>query len=177
MSDDNGIDELRARRAEISRSIEKKRLRDKNGAILASALSMATSEPIFLRDFKVGERPPFDVRWTGDIRGVAGLVVAYVDKGAARRIANCIQKILPVAAGKIGVYGNDYLGLCEINSVSIAGMIDAAEAINDSVVFYPGWISGAVVADCYAGNPGDAFSIFVQGDRFEGDFSDCFARL
>lgn len=177
MSENNEIAELRARRAEVSRSIERKRLRDKNGEALARGLSMAASEPLNLQDFNVDEKPPFDVLWAGDIRGVAGLVIAYVHKDVVCRVASCIQSKIPAAAGKIGLHGNDYLGLCAINNISLTGMVDAAEATNDSIVFYPAWTRGAIVVDCYASNPGDAFSLFVQGGRLEEILSDCFARL
>lgn len=174
MPEDSGIAVLRARRAELSRSVERARSRASHGMGLASALGVAAGETLSLADFKVDPRPPFDVFWRGDAREAPGLVSAYIDKHRARQIVHCMELNLSDLGGRLGIYGNDYLGLCEISRVSIAGMLEAAEAINDSIVFYPRGEVGAVVVDCYVSNAGPPFSLLVQGDAVVEHLKGCF---
>lgn len=77
----------------------------------------------------------------------------------------------------VGVLANHYLGFCEVPHVSIKGMVDAAESIEDTVVFYPRGCLGAILLDCYKSPPGyPPFSFFVQGGSLAHGLAPCFER-
>ena len=54
------------------------------------------------------------------------------------------------------------------------GMLGASDKLNEAVVFYPDSNDGAIIFDCYASNPGEAYSVLVQGGNLVELTASCF---
>jgi hypothetical protein len=175
MSSKHDIQELRGRRIKLIQGKERNRLREEHGAALVAALSSAVDYRLSLRDFEIDASPPFELSWLGRLEESPGLNAAYISKDDADKIAACIDTKLSLPSGRIGIYGNDYLGICRVDRVSIGGLVKAAEEANDAVVFYPEGISGAVLVDYYSSNPGFRFSVLAQGGALTDRLRTCFA--
>ena len=52
--------------------------------------------------------------------------------------------------------------------------LKVAREINDTVVFYPNDLNGAIVVDCYAGGSWGEFSLIVQGSQVAERVAACF---
>lgn len=168
------MDELRDHRSKEHQRRERESLREMHGDVLAAALSLAAGSKLSREDFKMDASLPFPISWSRRLEDSSGLVAAYIEKEDANRIALCIENSLSQFEGSIGVYGNSYLGLCDVSRVSISGLVEAAEDVNDAVVFYPKNVDGAVLVDFYSSNPGPPFSLLVQGSALVDQLKGCF---
>ncbi|HYG06225.1 MAG TPA: hypothetical protein VD865_07400 [Stenotrophomonas sp.] len=118
---------------------------------------------------------PFSVVLSEKLDASPGLVAAYVHFEEAARIAACIDKRSLSGSGLVGVLDNEYLGLCRVTSFTVLEALKVAQEINDTVVFYPHDLDGAIVIDFYSGGPWGEFSLAVQGGEFIGRVSSCFS--
>lgn len=173
MNTEDSVNKLRERRLALLKKIEDKEKRERNGKALVDFLALSTSDQISIDDFDVETLPPFSINWPRRIEDAEGLVAAYVAKDKAKKIAGCIESKMDSLNGLIGFYDKDYLGLCKISRVSMGGMVDACALADDTVVFYPDGVASVIAFDCYKSNPGEAFSVVVQGAVL-GMVIDCF---
>jgi len=167
------MEDARERRLRLLEARELEKLRSIHGDRLARALSGAAPSAVSLDDFDPAEVPPYDVKWSGRIEDSPGLVVAYVARHDAMEVLRCIHVKISGSSGKLGVFENRYLGLHACQKLSVVGMLEAAEEINDSVIFYPD-SGGAVIVDCYASNVGSSFSVLAQGEALVSKLERCF---
>ncbi len=156
------------------REREHRALRLEHGPRLAAAMGMLVGREIGVQDFCVQEEVPFAVVWPERIESAPGLVAAYVPRDQIVRILDCIAHSLGSIGGSIGVHQNEYLGLHKSERVQIGKMLPVAERIDDSVVFYPIGMKGAIIVDCYRSNPGFPYSLIVQGPDLVPRFEGCF---
>ncbi|MDH5824292.1 hypothetical protein QFW77_15040 [Luteimonas sp. RD2P54] len=118
---------------------------------------------------------PFKLDWPRRIEDAHGLVLPYASEKRVVSVAECIDNAIASRGGWVGVHGNGYLGFCAVTDLRIVGLVAAASAIEDTVVFYPRDGQGAIAVDCYPSNPGEAFSLFVQGDALVDELAPCFS--
>ena len=173
MSSQNSIEELRVKRSRVLLQKEHQRLRERYGEKLAIALSLAAQQPLQLADFKSELQPQFILDWPERIEHAFGLVAAYISKHRASKIADCLEVKLGNSGGLLGFHDKAYLGFFRATRVSVSGMLAAAEAANDSVLFYPESLNGVILLDCYASSPGEPFSVVIQGDPLIELVRDC----
>jgi hypothetical protein len=173
MSTTDAMHEWHDRRLKLLRDAEHRKLRETYGEKLVKALALSTADEISLSDFHIDIAPPFSIDWPKRLQDASGLVAAYISKNRAKEIAARMEARMCGLAGLIGFHDKDYLGLCRISQVNMAGMIEACETANDSVVFYPTLTGGAVLFDCYESRIGEAFSALVQGHSLIDRLSDC----
>jgi hypothetical protein len=174
MSAKDDMAELRDRKLKLLKDAEHRKLRELYGEKLVKALALSTDDEISLADFHTNIDPPFFVDWPKRLEDASGLVAAYVPKGRAKEIAGRMEAKMRGLSGLIGFHDKDYLGLCDISGVNMSGMIEACAAANDSVVFYPKLIDGAILFDCYKSNAGEAFSVLAQGHALVDKLIGCF---
>ena len=172
MNDEN-LEKLRLRRSEAAAARTRARLRAAHGERLIEALQMVTAG-VTLQDFDAsGTTALFPVHWPECLEDANGLVAAYISNERASKIAQCLAAKVR-CQGLIGIYRNDYLGYCFSSSVSMEGMLGASDKLNEAVVFYPDSNDGAIIFDCYASNPGEAYSVLVQGGNLVELTASCF---
>lgn len=176
MREKHSKEELQNRRLKIFEEMEKTKLRKINGQRLVNAISLATSDKVSISDFDMDRNPPFSVNWPSRLTEAEGLVEAYATKVRVIAIAKCIEAKLTDMSGLIGIYDKDYLGLCYISQINVTGMVDASYSANEAIVFYPSQYYGAILFDCYRSNPGDPFSVIVQGCDLIDRLGECFSK-
>ncbi|SFW75396.1 hypothetical protein [Luteibacter sp. UNCMF366Tsu5.1] len=157
------IDELRKRRARLASIERAKRAREVNGPRIVASLAPAIGDGVTLADFDIDVEPPLPIEPL-QLKSSSEWTELALSKDRVLRIAACIEENLGSFDGLVGLLANDYLGLCRVRRISITGMVDAADAIEEAVVFYPRDIAGAILIDCYKSPPGyPPFSLYVQG--------------
>ena len=168
------MDDMRGRRDKMLQDKEVARLRATYGDRLVRGIGSALKRDLLLADFNLALETPFAVNWPERIEDADGLVLSYVSKVAAISVAECIDCRASLEAGLLGIYGNNYLGLCSVDNLKIVDLVEVASSIEDAVVFYPKNTTGAIVVDCYPSNPGGMFSLFAQGGTLVDLLAECF---
>lgn len=153
---------------------ERKRLRDLYGEKLVGEVNLAMGQSLSLNDFDSSAEEPTKLNWAKNLPDSEGLVVSYVGKADADTILHCIRDKLGWMSGLIGFHDNSFLGLAHLNQVDSSRLLVLAESVEDSVVFYSDLPSGVIMVDCYMSQPGDPFSIIVQGDDLVSRLRGCF---
>lgn len=174
MHSDNSTNDLCRRREKVLRDKETVRLRETYGDRITQGIGAGLGLDLCSADFSPATVAPFKVDWPKKIEEAKGLVLAYVSMERAVNVSDCIDGKAALKKGLVGVHGNSYLGLCAVDSLKLTKLVAAALAIEDSVVFYPDGVAGAIVIDCYPSNPGGAFSLLVQGDTLVNSLASCF---
>jgi len=166
--------ELRKRRSSLAAEARAKQDRDIHGPRIVAALIPAVGSRVTLADFKPEFAPSVQVE-SLRLKEASDWAEVSVSKERAAEIAACMDKHICSSEGAVGVLANQYLGFCKVQSISVKGMVDAAETIEDTVVFYPRNMRGAILVDCYRSPPGfPPFSLFVQGKDLALRFAACF---
>lgn len=176
MSAKGSIEELCARRRQAQEKRDREALRVQYGPKLADALSLAADRALKVADFHVDTCLPMTIIWSRRLEDTPGLVAAYVDKQRALKIVACAERRLGITSGLMGFHDKDYLGFCCASSVQVGRLVAAAEAANDSVVFYPGGAGGVIMVDYYSSNAGLPYSVVVQGDLLIDQLRGCFSE-
>lgn len=174
MSAKGSIEELRARRRQAQEKRDREALRAQYGPKLADALSLAADRALNEADFHVDARPQMEIIWSRRLEDAPGLVAAYVDKKRALTIVACAEQRLGLTSGLLGFHDKDFLGFCYVPDVRVGRLAAAAEASNDSVVFYPEGAGGVLMVDYYSSNAGPPYSVVVQGDLLIEQLRGCF---
>jgi hypothetical protein len=161
------IDRLRARRIEAAALAELASLRMKFGPSLVAQINESAGVHLSLADF-VEREIPRGLDWPVDIRNASGLVAAYVDRGRARRVIECISASLGRVNGLLGFHDKDYLGTARLEDFSVIGMLDIAASTEDSVLFYSNDRNFVLLVDCYGADAASQFSVVLQGEQLAG---------
>lgn len=173
--DKGRIDKLRERRSRLASIARAQRDRELYGQRMATSLTPAVGRDVALSDFDINIEPPIDRNLTKSLDASSERIAHSLAIERAREIAECIEGSLTSFEGLVGIYANDYLGLCSVARVSIRGMVEASEAIEDSVIFYPSEFRGALIIDCYKSPPGHPpFSVYLLGKDLAERIAHCF---
>ena len=175
MSTKKSIEELRSRRRQAQEKREREALRVQYGPKLVDTLSLAADCALKLADFRVDVCLPMEITWPQRLEQAPGLVTAYVDKQYALRIVTCAEQRLGITSGLIGFHDKDFLGFCYASGIRVGRLLAAAEAVNDSVVFYPEGADGVIMVDYYSSNAAPPYSVIVQGNQLVEQLRNCFA--
>ncbi|NIJ82969.1 hypothetical protein [Xanthomonas cannabis] len=167
------IDELRLRRIKLARNRELSLLREEHGERLASILSRVARRQLVLSDFSFDAFPLSRFSPLSGECKVGDLSASYINISRAKQIASCVERKIVLRSGYIGIYGNEYLGLCYVEDCSINGMVLASQELNETVIFYLDEIAGEVMVDCYQGNKSGSFCVSVRGIE-SASLSACF---
>jgi hypothetical protein len=149
-------------------------MRSAHGPRIVKALSLCTDSVISVSDFNFSTNPGFKLSIASNIASSQGFVSAYICKAEAINLVSCIQQLMGVIDGFIGVYGNEYLGYCFVKNVDLLGVVCSAETLNEGIVIFPNNLCGALLIDHYSGNSTGAFSVVAQGAEVEGCAKGCF---
>ena len=76
--------------------------------------------------------------------------------------------------GVIGFHGNRFLGLADLQDIAPTSLLEAAEASEDSVLFYLDDPQGVLLVDCYSCPPAHPFSVAVRGEALIRRLQHCF---
>lgn len=155
---------------------EQGRLRDLYGRKYVDFINSVMNKSLSLDNFDTNLVEPMPLRWSKDLVNSEGLVVAYVNKIDAGMIFTCIQSRVGTVSGLIGFHEKSYLGLARVDKVAPFDLLAVAEVAEDSVVFYNDFPFGVIMVDCYLSQPGDPFSIIIQGDDLVSELRKCFAE-
>jgi hypothetical protein len=172
--DKNRIDNLRERRSRLASSARAKRDRELYGQRMATSLAPAAGRDIALSEFDINIAPPIERSFTKTLNESSERAVTSLTAERASEVAGCLEGGLTSFEGWVGIYANDYLGLCKVTRVSILGMVVASEAVEDAVIFYPSDLRGAIVIDCYKSPPGHPpFSVYILGKDLAERLAQC----
>jgi len=171
---DSTIEELRRRRMDAARLRELAGKRQAYGEKLAVAFRPVAGRELTLADFSLGVQVPFNVVLAEKVDASPGLVAAYIHFEEAAKIATCIDEQALSRAGLVGVLNNEYLGFCRVSEFTVLQALKVAQDINDTVVFFPDDLNGAIVVDCYSGGAWGEFSLIVQGGQAIESAAMCF---
>ena len=172
--DKNEIEELRARRALLHEAREHQRLRAAHGPTLAAIVAAASGKSITLEDFHPDRDEPLSLIWPTRIEDASGLVAPYISNSAASDLLACFQSTLGNLSGLVGFHDKRFLGLADLKDMAPTSLLAAAEASEDSVLFYVDEPRGVLMVDCYPCPPADPFSIVVQGPALIDALRPCF---
>lgn len=171
---DSSAEELRRRRMHSAKLRELASKREAYGEKLAAAFWPVAGRKLALADFSLEVQAPFNVVLPEKLDASPGLVVAYIHSERAADVATCIDEKELSRSGLVGVLNNEYLGLCRVAEFTVLKALNVARDINDTVVFYPDDLVGAIVVDCYSGGPWGEFSLILQGDQVIESMDKCF---
>jgi hypothetical protein len=167
-------DRLKERIVKMRDIHERRRLRDLYGGRYIESINSIMGKSLSLDDFNNDFVAPLSLNWARNLADSEGLVAAYIGKIDAIRILNCIRDVLCVFNGMIGFHEKSYLGFAHLDQIDPLLLLKVAEFTKDSVVFYNNSPEGVIMVDCYLSQPGEPFSIIVQGDRLISDLRGCF---
>lgn len=176
MSNQKRIQLLRLKRARILALQERAHLRIKHGPRLVGSISEVIGKPISLDDFDVAWEMPFPLDWPRDISAAPGLVAAYVSRSKASHLLECFRDSLGTIKGRIGFHDKEYLGFARLEDINPAMLLHVSELTEDSVLFYVDNSHGVIFVDFYQSQPGEPFSIVVQGDDLVQRLGQCFEK-
>lgn len=172
--DKNRMDRLRDRRSKLASITRVQRDRELYGQRMATLLAPALGRDVALSDFDTNVEAPIDRKFTKSLSEASERIAQSLTRERASEIAECLEGSLTAFAGLVGIYANDYLGFCSVARVSFRGMIEASEAIEESVIFYPSNVRGAVIIDCYKSPPGyPPFSVYIVGKNLAEQVAHC----
>lgn len=175
MSNQNDkIAELRMKRARLLELQEQKYLRSLYGPRLAAIVATEVGKVVSVDDFEVALQKPCLLDWPEDLADAPGLLSAYISRHEAAKLLECFQSRLGTISGKIGFHDKDYLGLAKLEDVLPIALLRVSQAAESSVLFYIENPQGIVMVDCYPSQPGEPFSIVVQGDDLSRELALCF---
>jgi hypothetical protein len=170
----NRMDELRERRSRLASTARAQRDRELYGQRMATSLAPAVGRDVALSDFDINIEPPIDRNFTKSLNKSSERIAHSLTRERASEIAECLEGSLTSFEGLVGIYANDYLGLCRVARVSLRGMVEASEVVEDSVIFYPSEFRGAVVIDCYKSPPGHPpFGVYIVGKDLAERIAHC----
>jgi hypothetical protein len=134
----------------------------------------AVGRDVSLSDFDTNIEPLIDRNVTKSLNKASERIAQSLTGERAIEVAECLEGSLTSFEGLVGIYANDYLGLCSVAKVSFRGMVEASEAVEDSVIFYPSNVRGAIVIDCYKNPPGyPPFSVYIVGKDLAEKVAHC----
>lgn len=175
-SEGEKIEELRIKRAKLLELKAQSHLRTLHGQRLADIVATVVGQSVTLAEFDAASRKSLSLDWPSDLRTAPGLVAAYISRDEASCLLACFQKSLAVVSGEIGFHGKDYLGLARLKDVNPIDLLRVSELAEDSVLFYVENPLGVILVDCYPSQPGEPFSVVVQGDDLARGLAPCFQR-
>lgn len=177
MTDDRSkFDRLRAMRSQAQDARRQEHLRSTHGEELAAAIAKATGKNLSLASFDKNIQPPSPVDWPIDIRKASGLVAAYISKPTVILLLRCMYARLGPLSGMIGFHEKRYMGIAQIDRLELISLLDIADAVEDSVVFYNRSPNGVFLVDCYRSQPSEPYSVLVQGSELTYMVAACFGR-
>lgn len=169
------LTDLQLRREQLAASRRDAALRETHGPRLVDQLGHALGLALALDDFKADTAMVEGFEWPRNLQDAPGLVVAYRDRPTATSLLSSIELAMPVLAGKVGFHGKGYLGLASVSGVRASQLLEAAEAAEDSVLFFVERPAGALLVDYY-NTPGHGpFSVVAQGPQLVEALKACFA--
>lgn len=166
-------EQLRAKRAQAHAARENDRLRATYGEKLVQAVVEATGKPLSLDSFKNCVSLPL-IEWPTKVCDAPGLTAPYISRADTKELLECVRRRLSTLSGRIGFHEKSYLGSAEVHGVDPVDLLAVAESTEDSVVLYTDVPQGVLVVDFYASQPGNSFSIIVQGDELIHRLAFCF---
>jgi len=174
MNKDSTTTTRRTKRAPFSQSREAARMRACHGQRLAGIVASATGKRVALEDFQPGREHPIPLDWPTEIAHSPGLVLPYIARDVAHALLEDMQASLGRIDGVIGFHGNRFLGLADLQDISPTSLLEAAEASEDSVLFYLDDPRGVLLVDCYSCPPAHPFSVAVRGEALIQRLQHCF---
>jgi len=171
--DNDRVDQLRSRRSRLAGLAQAERNRERHGQRFVDELTRVVGSGVTLADFHVDREPPVAIDPVG-LKDASQWAEVAVDIARVRERATCFSAILGAAGGLVGILSNDYLGLCAAERVSLEAMVEAADYLEEAIVFYLGDATGAIVIDCYKSPPGfPPFGLYVFGDALVSRLASC----
>ena len=135
---------------------------------------MGIGKPVSLSDFHLSLAAPLSLKWPEDLARAPGLVAAYISRDSVSRLLSCFQMKLDSISGMLGFHDKQFLGLTELREVDPFALLRISELADDSVLFYVANPMGVIMVDCYSAQPGESFSVLVQGDELVPCLATCF---
>lgn len=174
MNEKSRMDQLQKKMRDAHTARERKRLRDLYGEKFVEKINYAIGKSLSVSDFDSNAVEPMRLNWAKNLADSEGLVAGYISRAHAGQILNCIRDKLGEINGLIGFHEKYFIGLANVDQVDVSRLLVAAESAEDSIVLYSNLPFGVIMVDCYMSQPGEPFSIIVQGDGLVSELRGCF---
>ncbi|WP_429242766.1 hypothetical protein [Luteibacter sp. 621] len=159
------IERLKARRSQLADNRNDVNSRALYGESIAGKFREATGYDVPLDSFDTNVKPPV-VFSAPTMEQASDWALLNVDEEAALIALERLERCMTSHEGLIGIQGNTHLGLHRSASISLAGLLKVAAALDDTVVFFPDSCRAAIVVDCYRHSSMRSFySIYVKGNE------------